>query len=72
MAKIYRIEIWCSDDSCTEFWFDKPLSDFYTDKKVAENELKKYDGLNSDELASKCDVLYVGINKPNIVEYDLL
>jgi hypothetical protein len=70
--KIYRIEIWCSDDSCEEFWFDKPLSPFYDNLDEAENELKKYDGLTGRELEIKCEVCSVRKNKPRICEYELL
>lgn len=72
MTKVYRIEIWCSDDSCTEFWFDKPLSPFYAKKEMALTHLQKYDGLSSDELCRMANVIEVCDHKPKIVEYDVL
>lgn len=70
--KIYRIEICCSDDSCTEFWFNKPISDFYLDRKKAEAELAKYKNYNSRQLEILADVIYVGDNKPYIEEYNVI
>ena len=31
-TKIYQIRIWCCDDGCSEFWFDKELSPFYLNR----------------------------------------
>ena len=54
MGKIYQIRIWCSDDSCEEFWFDKELSDYFYNFEDAEAELKKYDGKTREELEAMC------------------
>ena len=41
MDKIYQIRLWCSDDGCEEFWFDKELSNYFYNLKDAEEELKR-------------------------------
>lgn len=66
MDKIYQIRLWCSDDSCEEFWFDKELSDFFYNLEDAENELKKYEGKTRDEIEKMCDVVSVRSNRPRI------
>lgn len=71
-TKIYQIRIWCCDDGCSEFWFDKELSPFYLNRVDAEKALKKYENKTSSQLAKMCDVLYVGVNKPIIQEFDLI
>lgn len=71
-TKIYQIRIWCCDDGCCEFWFDKELSPFYLNREDAEKVLKKYENKTSSQLAKMCDVLYVGVNKPIIQEFDLI
>ena len=70
--KIYRIEIWCSDDSCQEFWFDKHLSDFYLNIDDAQKELSKYANMTERQLERACDVINVSVNKPRIVEYNVI
>lgn len=66
MDKIYQIRLWCSDDSCEEFWFDKELSDFFYNLEDAENELKKYEGKTISEIEKMCDVVSVRSNRPRI------
>ena len=68
--KIYQIRIWCSDDSCEEFWFDKELSGYFYNFEDAENELKKYDGKTREELEKMCDVVSVRSNVPRIDEFE--
>lgn len=63
---VYQICIWCSDDNCEEFWFEKPLSPIYHSKEIAEIELAKYDNKTSRELEKMCDVISVRNNKPYI------
>ena len=63
---LYQICIWCSDDTCEEFWYEKPLSPIYHSKEIAEIELTKYDNKTSEELAEMCEVCSVGGNKPYI------
>ena len=73
MKKIYRIEIWASEDSCEESWYAHELSDFFLDKEKAEAELAKYDGLTRRELEDKFDTFVsVRDNKPYIAEYELV
>lgn len=67
-AIVYQIRIWCCDDSCSEFWFDKELSDLYEDRDEAEKELGKYLGMSQAELEKKCEVCCVSENRPRIVE----
>lgn len=66
MGKIYQIRLWCSDDSCEEFWFDKELSDYFYNLEDAEAELKKYEGKTREELEAMCDVVSVRSNVPRI------
>ena len=66
VTKAYQICIWCSDDSCVEFWFEKQLSPIYHSKEMAEIELAKYDNKTSRELEKMCDVISVGNNRPYI------
>ena len=63
---IYQIRIWCSNDNCTEFWYDKELSDYYANRDDAEKELSKYNNLTPSQLEKKCKVICVGENKPYI------
>lgn len=72
MGKIYQIRLWCSDDSCEEFWFDKELSDYFYNFKDAEAELKKYDGKTRKELEAMCDVVSVRSNVPRIDEFETI
>ena len=69
MNKIYQIRLWCSDDSCEEFWFDKELSDYFYNFEDAEAELKKYEGRTREELEAMCDVVSVRSNVPRIAEF---
>lgn len=71
MKKIYQIRLWCSDDSCEEFWFDKELSGYFSNLEDAETELKKYEGKTSKELERMCDVVSVRSNVPRIDEFEL-
>lgn len=66
MDKIYQVRLWCSDDGCEEFWFDKELSDFFYNLEAAENELKKYEGKTREEIEKMCDVVSVRSNRPRI------
>ena len=66
MSKIYQIRLWCSDDSCEEFWFDKELSNYFHNLKDAEEELKRYENKTSKEIEQMCDVISVRSNKPRI------
>ena len=70
--KIYQIRVWCCDDGCQEFWFDKELSDFCLNKEMLEKKLNKYKDKTSEQLAKMCDVVAVGVNKPRIVEFYLI
>lgn len=69
---IFQIRIWCSDDSCSEFWFDKELSNYYANPLDAKKELSKYEGKSKSELERICEVMDVGSNKPRIVELMLI
>ena len=71
MSKIYQIRLWCSDDSCEEFWFDKELSDYFYNLEDAELELKKYETKTREEIEKMCDVVSVRSNKPRIVTFDI-
>lgn len=71
-TKIYRIEVWGSDDSCTEYWGSYPISDFYIDKEKAERKLKRLKKLTKKQLKDLADVVSVGTEKPYIEEYDLI
>ena len=72
MGKIYQIRLWCSDDSCEEFWFDKELSDYFYNFEDAEAELKKYEGKTTKELETMCDVVSVRSNVPRIAEFETI
>lgn len=72
METIYQIRIWCSDDCCEEFWFEKELSPFYMKLEDAQTELQKYEGKTSTELEKMCAVVSVRSNKPYIVECHLI
>jgi hypothetical protein len=71
-CKIYQIRLWCSDDSCEEFWFDKELSEYFSNLEDAETELKKYEGKTRKELEAMCDVVSVRSNVPRIDEFELI
>lgn len=66
MKEFYQIKIWCSDDSCEEFWFYKDLSPVYSDIKEAEKFLSQYEGKTGLEIGKMCDVVSVGSNRPQI------
>lgn len=72
LTKIYQIRLWCSDDSCEEFWFDKELSDYFFNITDAQEELKKYDGMSSTEIEKVCDVISVRSHRPRIEEFNLI
>ena len=72
MNKIYQIRLWCSDDSCEEFWFDKELSDYFYNLEDAEKKLKEYEGKTSNEIEAMCDVISIRMNRPRIVELKLI
>ena len=72
MGKIYQIRLWCSDDRCEEFWFDKELSRYFYDLEDAKTELKKYEGKTSKELEVMCDVVSVRSNVPRIDEFETI
>ena len=69
--KIYRIEIYGSCDSCTEFWEYFPLTDFYLNKNKAEMIFEKIKGLKSIEIEEEIGA-YVGGNRPELQEYELI
>ena len=71
MNKIYQIRLWCSDDSCEEFWFDKELSDYFYNLEDAELELKKYETKTKEEIEKMCDVISVRSNKPRIETFNI-
>lgn len=71
-SKIYQIRLWCSDDSCEEFWFDKELSDYFYDLEKAQEELKKYDGKSRDEIEKMCDVISIRSNRPRIETFNII
>lgn len=68
---IYRIEILVSYDSCTEFWENVPLTDFYTSRAKAENELKRLRELPKNQLYRLSHGGYFSSNIPVIEAYDL-
>lgn len=63
---LYQIRLWCSDDNCEEFWFDKELSDIYTNLEEAQKELAKYDGMTASQIEHACEVVSVRNNRPRI------
>jgi hypothetical protein len=67
-AIVYQIRVWCCEDSCGEFWFDKELSDLYEDQRDAEKELEKYLGMSESELEKERGVACVSKEGPKIVE----
>ena len=71
MNKIYQIRLWCSDDSCEEFWFDKELSDYFYNLKDAELELKKYETKTREEIEKMCGVISIGSNKPRVETFNI-
>lgn len=70
--KIYRVEVWASDDSCIEYWNSYPISDFYLNKEKAERELERLKKLTREELEDLADVRYVGDTGAYLEEYDLI
>lgn len=66
MKEFYQVRLWCSDDSCEEFWFYKDLSTVYSDIKDAEEFLSQYEGKTSSEIEKICDVISVRSNRPQI------
>lgn len=71
-TKIYRIEVWASDDSCTEYWGNYPVSDFYLNKEKAERKLKRLKKLTKKQLEDLANVVCIGTEKPYIQDYDLI
>ena len=67
-AIVYQIRVWCCEDLCMEFWFDKELSDLYEDRRDAEKELEKYLGMSESELEKECGAACVSKEGPKIVE----
>ena len=65
--EVYQIRLWCSDDCCEEFWFDKEISGIFFIKEDAEKELAKYKDMSSREIEKVCDVVSVRENRPRIV-----
>ena len=70
--KIYRVEIWASDDNCEEYWRYFPISDFYTNKEDAERKRDERSNLSSRELENLADVCSVRDHKPQVIEYTLI
>ncbi|MBR4886836.1 MAG: hypothetical protein IKU16_09495 [Muribaculaceae bacterium] len=66
MKEFYQVRLWCSDDSCEEFWSYKDLSPVYSDIKDAETFLSQYEGKTSSEIEKMCDVVSVRNNRPQI------
>ena len=71
MNKIYQIRLWCSDDSCEEFWFDKELSDYFYNLEDAQKELSKYDNMSTRDIERECDVVSVRSNRPRIEAFNI-
>ena len=65
--EVYQIRLWCSEDNCEEFWFDKELSGIFFNKDDAEKELAKYEGMSIREIEKVCEVVSVRGNRPRIV-----
>jgi hypothetical protein len=65
--EVYQIRLWCSEDNCEEFWFDKELSGIFFNKEDAEKELAKYEGMSIREIEKVCEVVSVRGNRPRIV-----
>lgn len=66
MKEFYQVRLWCSDDSCEEFWSYKDLSPVYSDIKEAEKFLSQYEGRTASEIEKMCDVVSVRGNRPKI------
>lgn len=66
MKEFYQVRLWCSDDSCEEFWFYKDLSPVYSNIKDAEEFLSQYKDKTSSEIEKMCDIVSVRSNRPNI------
>ena len=66
MKEFYQGRLWCSDDSCEEFWFYKDLSPVYSDIEEAEGFLSQYEGKTASEIEKMCDVVSVRSNRPQI------
>lgn len=71
IRKIYRIEIWASDDNCEEYWRYFPISDFYTNKEDAEKRRDTYSNFSNRELEKLADVCSVRNHKPQVIEYNI-
>lgn len=71
MNKIYQIRLWCLDDSCEEFWFDKELSDYFYNLEDAQKELSKYDNMSTREIERECDVISVRSHRPRIEVFNI-
>lgn len=71
-TNIYQIRLWCSDDSCEEFWFDKELSDYFFSLEDAQNELKKYKDKTQKEIEDMCDVISIRSNRPRIEMFNII
>ena len=66
MKDFYQVRLWCSDDSCEEFWSYKDLSPVYSDIKDAEEFLSRYEGKTASEIEKMCDIVSVRGNRPQI------
>lgn len=71
-TKIYRIEVWGSDDSCAEYWNSYPISNFYLSREKAEKRLARLKKLTKKELVKLANIVSIGTEKPYIEEYDLI
>lgn len=75
---IYRAEIWCSFDSCTEFWESCPLGDFHTTEEGARQDIKHLEGLKGEQLENAMSLMrgfrtgWPGSNTPKIEAYNLI
>lgn len=73
MKEFYQVRLWCSDDSCEEFWFYKDLSPVFDNIDAAEQFLRQYEGKTASEIEKMCDCVSVRSNRPKIytipVEY---
>ena len=71
MKYIYRIEIYASSDSCTEFWENFPLSVFFSNIEDAKKELEEINKRGKKWIENKTGA-YVGNNEPEIYTYELM
>lgn len=69
--KIYRIEICASNDKHEFGWGMKKLTDFFTDKNMAEMALSKYNAMTREELEEIAKAVSIRNNRPQLVEYEL-